>query len=198
MEWSRRLNLVMPVDTSTFDFKEWLFVNGFRRPLKDHEAFDFHAYLNSRNEPLLGLPQGTKIRAVLGGTVKFAGETGPRPPSKFWDGAILIQHRGDLASFYTHIQPIVNRDDRVRKGQVIAYVAYDESYQYPFNFHLHLALGHMPQLGRMIAELQRPVDPYPLLIRKRPKFAAFRVRRDGTYKIEITNRPKRSELAIPK
>lgn len=61
------LDLELPVRGEDIEgFKKLVNWNGYRR---DHQAFDFAAYINNEDECVLGLPPETPVRAVGDGKI---------------------------------------------------------------------------------------------------------------------------------
>jgi murein DD-endopeptidase MepM/ murein hydrolase activator NlpD len=74
-------------------------------------------------------PEGTPVRAVMGGTVRFAGEQGG------YGNVVYLDHGGSI-TVYAHLRSIaVERGARVAHGQVIGEVGRTGSASGP---HLHL------------------------------------------------------------
>lgn len=85
-----------------------------------------------------GVPTGTKVAAVDGGTVMGTGNTDAVPGCYSWGKWVLIKHPNGLASLYAHLSSIgVNEGDSVSRGQV---VGYSGATGYATGPHLHLTL----------------------------------------------------------
>ena len=90
---------------------------------------------------------GEPIHAAAAGTVTYVGDA-----LKGYGNLVLIRHEDGYVTAYAHAQSVaVKRDDRVAKGQVIAYAG---------------ATGDVsrPQLHFEIRQGVRPIDPKPLLV----------------------------------
>ncbi|MFW6364850.1 MAG: M23 family metallopeptidase [Spirochaetota bacterium] len=102
---------------------------------------DFHTGID------IAAPEGTPIRATAPGKVIMTG----------WGGGygkmVRIQHKYGFKSYYAHCSSIVvNNDDYVHKGQVIAYVGHTGA---STGNHLHYEI----RLGNV------PINPYPYMSR---------------------------------
>lgn len=63
----------------------------------------------------IGVPTGTPVRAMRGGSVRFAGEM------RGYGQVIWLEHRGGSLSAYAHLSELrVRTGDRVTGGQIIA------------------------------------------------------------------------------
>jgi len=92
----------------------------------------------------IAAPEGTPVRALMAGTVTFAGVMGG------YGNAVYIDH-GGTTSIYAHLASIaVSRGQRVSNRTVIGAVGHTGNATGP---HLHLE----------ILQGSRPVDPVPLL-----------------------------------
>jgi murein DD-endopeptidase MepM/ murein hydrolase activator NlpD len=68
-----------------------------------------------------GMPVGTKIKSVSGGTIRDFGNTDAFPGCYAWGKWILVDHDNGLSSLYAHLSSIlVSRGQRVESGEVIA------------------------------------------------------------------------------
>jgi murein DD-endopeptidase MepM/ murein hydrolase activator NlpD len=92
----------------------------------------------------VAVPQGTDVHAAEGGRVAYAGNE-----LKGYGNLILIRHDNGWVSAYAHSdQMLVQRDDVVRRGQVIAKAGRSGSVDQP-QLHFELRQG------------AKPVDPLP-------------------------------------
>lgn len=93
----------------------------------------------------LGVPEGTPVRAMAGGTVRFAGTQ---------DGfgtVVWLDHGGSVLSIYAHLSGVgVSAGDRVRGGAVVGWSGRTGEAAGP---HLHFEVWRWG----------RAVDPVPLL-----------------------------------
>lgn len=68
-----------------------------------------------------GAPIGTKVKAVLSGTVQATGNTDAYPGCYSWGKWVLIKHNNGLTSLYAHLSSIlVNPGETVATGDTIA------------------------------------------------------------------------------
>jgi murein DD-endopeptidase MepM/ murein hydrolase activator NlpD len=89
--------------------------------------------------------EGTPVRALMGGTVSFAGTMSG------YGNVVYVQHGSGTTSIYAHLSSVaVSRGARVDHGTVIGAVGRTGSATGP---HLHLEVW----------QSNRPVDPVPLL-----------------------------------
>ncbi len=100
-----------------------------------------------RNDGInIAAPRGTPVRAAAAGVVSYCGNE-----LKGYGNLVLLRHEGGYITAYAHVDNfIVNRNDHVAAGQVIAYSG---------------ATGDVatPQLHFEIRQGVRPVDPRALL-----------------------------------
>ena len=96
---------------------------------------------------------GTPIRAVLAGTVLYAGNTGN------WSGNhVAVQHADGTTTMSSHLAAMaVSADQTVQAGQVIGYVGQTGR---AFGAHLHFEV--YPS-GVRYGDVYRAVDPVPWL-----------------------------------
>ena len=96
----------------------------------------------------IALPLGTDIHAVEAGRIAYAGSE-----LKGYGNLVLIRHDNGWVSAYAHADEIlVKRDDRVKRGQIIARAGKTGSVDQP-QLHFELRQG------------SKPVDPLPHLER---------------------------------
>ena len=96
----------------------------------------------------LSVPLGTPVHAAEGGTVAYAGAE-----LKGYGNLILVRHDNGWVTAYAHNdQMLVQRGDKVRRGQVIARAGRTGSVDQP-QLHFELRQG------------SKPVDPVPFLDR---------------------------------
>ncbi|MEK7680120.1 MAG: peptidoglycan DD-metalloendopeptidase family protein, partial [Deltaproteobacteria bacterium] len=162
--WTPDLDIVSPIDVSFIEnFRGWLNWNGFGIA-NGHSAFDFAAYLTSGDGAVLGLPENTPVRAVADGTVLQV--LWPyKDPSRGYEGLINIGHGeitltlGDsMLSSYTHLIPLVQQGQKVRKREIIGKLYKDPGSEKGRLVHLHLELGNAWSMTRL-----RGVDPALIL-----------------------------------
>jgi murein DD-endopeptidase MepM/ murein hydrolase activator NlpD len=120
----------------------------FRWPLAGRVISDFGASgTGERNDGInISAQQGEPVRASASGTVSYCGNE-----LKGYGNLVLIRHDNGYITAYAHVANfIVNRDDRVLAGQVIAYAG---------------ATGDVtaPQLHFEIRQGVHAVDPKSLL-----------------------------------
>lgn len=85
-----------------------------------------------------GTPIGTKVKAVLDGTIQATGNTDAYPGCYSWGKWVLIKHNNGLTSLYAHLSSIlVNPGDTVARGDNIALSGNSGVSTGP---HLHLTL----------------------------------------------------------
>lgn len=85
-----------------------------------------------------GMPIGTKIYAVLDGTVQATGNTDAYPGCVSWGKWVLIKHPNGLSTLYAHLSSIlVTPGESVERGQTIALSG---NTGYSTGPHLHLTL----------------------------------------------------------
>ncbi|MDX2309089.1 MAG: peptidoglycan DD-metalloendopeptidase family protein [Hyphomicrobium sp.] len=94
----------------------------------------------------IAVPMGTDIHAAEDGVVAYAGDQ-----LKGYGNLILVRHDGGIVTAYAHSSEVlVKRNDRVKRGQVIAKAG---------------KTGHVdqPQVHFEVRKQERPVDPTPML-----------------------------------
>jgi len=189
MGWSPDLGVVMPVDGNKIaGFETWICWNGFD-PIA-HSGFDFACYLRKDNRIILGLPK-LEVCSILDGTVKDIFLTTPFSGffSTLLNGltfrnyfcTIVIEHEiGDqkLYSAYSHVNPLVVKGQRVKKGNTIAKLYKSPGNHTGYLVHLHFALSrnnpivtvtNIPRSIRLLRKLLKidmrafgkdyPIDP---------------------------------------
>lgn len=68
-----------------------------------------------------GVPVGTKVMSVSGGTVRGSGNTDAYPGCYAWGKWLLVDHDNGLSSMYAHLSSVlVSNGQRVEAGEVIA------------------------------------------------------------------------------
>jgi murein DD-endopeptidase MepM/ murein hydrolase activator NlpD len=93
----------------------------------------------------IDVPDGTEVRAMARGSVRFAGT------QSGYGQVIWLDHQGDLITVYAHLSAIrVREGEKVRNGQVIG-----------LSGHSGNAVG--PHLHFEVWRHGREVDPVPLL-----------------------------------
>jgi murein DD-endopeptidase MepM/ murein hydrolase activator NlpD len=94
--------------------------------------------------------RGTPIRAAADGIVTYSGNE-----LKGYGNLVLIKHDDEYVTAYAHAErTLVNRGDKVKKGEVIAYTGETGDVTEP---QLHFEIRHDT----------KPVDPRPLLMARR-------------------------------
>lgn len=157
-KWTPELDLVSPIDGTACipGFVQWVNWNGWG---PRHQALDFAAYLNQRNECVIGLPSETQIRAVADARVhKVFDDNINGSYSKY----IKLEHgeRGSrLFSEYHHVVPLVEHGQKVKKGQVIATLHKDPGEKKGRLVHLHFSLTQFWSDCRV-----NPVEVFPGLV----------------------------------
>jgi len=172
--WTSCTKTVTPIDESQIpNFKEWVWYQGFRKsstPFRrdGHEAFDFSAYLNTEGNCIVGLPEGTIVRAVRGGTVTQANLNDFR-----YSSFVNIEHgarNNGTWSGSVHVTPLVEDGQKVEIEQPIAKLYYQraESGGAEQLIHLHFALTNYYSLNNV------SVDPEKILFNRRlPRFKDY-------------------------
>lgn len=140
--WAK-LDSVLPIDGFELGgFKAWVNWNG-SEGTRDHritKAFDFAAYLTNDGRCILGLPEGTRVRAVADGIVRQV-RRGTLTDDDGYIEHISIEHCYDgsgIFSAYGHVISAVKPGRLVRKGEVIGNLYKDLSTKTGRLVHLHL------------------------------------------------------------
>lgn len=98
----------------------------------------------SHNGVDFGTPQGTPVKAVMGGVVQGTGNTDEQKGCGSYGRWILIRHPNGLSSIYGHLSAsLVSAGQNVQTGQVIAYSGGQPGVfgsGYSTGPHLHLGL----------------------------------------------------------
>ena len=120
----------------------------FRWPVRGRVIGEFGAKAGGdRNDGInLAVPEGTSVKAAEDGEVIYAGNE-----VKGYGNLVLVRHADGWVSAYAHASDIlVNRGDRVNRGQIIARAG---------------ATGNVsqPQLHFELRKGKNPVDPKPYL-----------------------------------
>jgi len=139
-------------------FQKWINWSGFKGYSPEHLGFDFAAYLTQDGKCILGLPKRTRVRAVADGTILEISHMR-------WEGFIIMEHQKNLAvgsSAYWHVQPLVEKWQVVKRGEVIAGLYWEAGHVQKL-VHLHLELNNdlnlrainpcslFPQIGELKA-----------------------------------------------
>ncbi|MDD5574934.1 MAG: diguanylate cyclase, partial [Candidatus Omnitrophica bacterium] len=185
--WTKELEVTVPVDDAQISgFKEWIHWNGFDAHMSYagpvHPGFDFAAYLTNDNNVVLGLPEHTPVVAAADGVVsQILWPYGS--PDLAYQCLINIDHGNTpemmagvaMMSRYAHVVPAVNKDQYVKKGDLIGHVYHDPGRKLPhFHFELANARG---------ATQPRSVDPVSILF---PGKKLPYAQPQGSYEFEIT------------
>ena len=120
----------------------------FRWPVRGRIISEYGAKSNGeRNEGInLAVPEGTSVKAADGGEVIYAGNE-----LKGYGNLVLVRHPNGYVSAYAHASELlVNRGDKVTRGQIIARAGATGSVSQP-QLHFELRKG------------QKAVDPRPFL-----------------------------------
>lgn len=120
----------------------------FRWPVRGRIISEYGARANGeRNEGInLAVPEGTSIKAAEGGEVIYSGNE-----LKGYGNLVLVRHPNGYVTAYAHASELlVNRGDKVSRGQIIARAGNTGSVSQP-QLHFELRKG------------QRAVDPKPYL-----------------------------------
>ena len=156
--WKQQLDIALPInDSDLINFNKWVNWNGYT---KQHIGFDFCAYLDKYNRCILGLSSKTPIRAIASGIVKQISQG--LVEGFGYATFINIEHGrkgGGLFSSYHHIISLVEHNQPVKKGEIIATLYGDKKDEGRF-VHLHFEMTN----GWNIKN--RRVDPstiFPLL-----------------------------------
>lgn len=162
--WVPGLDVIVPIDIASIpDFQRWVNFNGFH---PGHRGYDFSAYINGRNQCIVGLPPDARVKAVADGIV-----TRVYSPRGSYASDITIEHGGDregLRSVYDHVVPMAEEGRIVKKGDVIAALFKDPGNEEGRLVHLHLTLWNawevkpdradpaliFPEIGELVAEPQ--------------------------------------------
>lgn len=149
--WQELSEFRSPIDSRRIpNFASWINFNGYCK--EDHSALDLIAYLTKKGELVIGLPKGTKVRAVADGCV-YGVESGLLHSERF--SKVQISHskqidryhhtsncpryRHGIKATYVHLIPQVREGELVKAGQVIGELYFDEE-QGTYPSHLHLEL----------------------------------------------------------
>ncbi|WP_407051354.1 peptidoglycan DD-metalloendopeptidase family protein [Methyloraptor flagellatus] len=120
----------------------------FRWPVRGRVIGEFGAKPGGeRNDGInLAVPEGTSVKAAEDGEVIYAGNE-----LKGYGNLVLVRHADGWVSAYAHASDIlVNRGDKVNRGQIIARAGTTGNVNQP-QLHFELRKG------------QKPVDPKPYL-----------------------------------
>ena len=120
----------------------------FRWPVRGRVIGEFGAKPGGeRNDGInLAVPEGTSVKAAEDGEVIYAGNE-----LKGYGNLVLVRHSDGWVSAYAHASDIlVNRGDKVNRGQIIARAGTTGNVNQP-QLHFELRKG------------QKPVDPKPYL-----------------------------------
>jgi hypothetical protein len=125
--------------------REWLFLNGFRDPLRDHNAFDFSAYETFDGRVKLGIPP-TKVYSPFDGLVMGAyddrlnkwnvfGEPG------YGSGLEIFGKVDDfiVTAIFSHVTPLRGLE-RVNEGDVVGVTFESQNTETGTLGHLHYNL----------------------------------------------------------
>lgn len=126
-------NVILPINPEDIpNFKGWVNWNDFQSD--KHPGFDFATYFTQENSVVLGLPQGTPVRAICDGIIRFDSDI----INAAYFGEVIIEH-GDLRSIYYHIVPSIKSGD-VKRGQIIGNLFADEGDLEGRLVHLHFSI----------------------------------------------------------
>lgn len=120
----------------------------FRWPVRGRVIQEFGAKPNGeKNEGInLAVPEGTSVKAADDGEVIYAGNE-----IKGYGNLIVVRHGNGYTTAYAHASELlVNRGDKINRGQIIARAGATGSVSQP-QLHFELRKG------------QKPVDPKPFL-----------------------------------
>jgi murein DD-endopeptidase MepM/ murein hydrolase activator NlpD len=120
----------------------------FRWPVRGRIISEYGAKANGeKNEGInLAVPEGTSVKAADGGEVIYSGNE-----LKGYGNLVLVRHDNGFVSAYAHASELlVNRGDKVTRGQIIARAGATGSVSQP-QLHFELRKG------------QKAVDPKPYL-----------------------------------
>jgi murein DD-endopeptidase MepM/ murein hydrolase activator NlpD len=120
----------------------------FRWPVRGRIISEYGARANGeKNEGInLAVPEGTSVKAADGGEVIYSGNE-----LKGYGNLVLVRHPNGYVSAYAHASELlVNRGDKVTRGQIIARAGATGSVSQP-QLHFELRKG------------QKAVDPKPYL-----------------------------------
>ncbi len=118
----------------------------FRWPVRGRIISPFGPKANGANNDGINIsvPEGTSVKAAENGVVAYAGNE-----LEGFGNLILIRHQNGFVTAYAHNSNImVQRGDRVRRGQVIARAGQTGSVD-------------TPQLHFELRQASRPIDPIP-------------------------------------
>ncbi|MBT6069084.1 M23 family metallopeptidase [Candidatus Peregrinibacteria bacterium] len=153
-KWSSESDVSPPIRGEDLpDFEGWVNFNGFS---SRHPAYDYAAYLTDGGKCcVLGLPEGTPVRAVADGTVYQVILDAP-PYMRI----INIEH-GEVGtgviSSYGHVVPSVSYRQKVTRGDVIGTLYKDPGNKRGRLVHLHFRMYHA--WGSVRCGVNRPADP---------------------------------------
>ena len=120
----------------------------FRWPVRGRIISEYGAKPNGeKNEGInLAVPEGTSVKAADGGDVIYSGNE-----LKGYGNLVLVRHSNGYVTAYAHASELlVNRGDKVERGQIIARAGATGSVTQP-QLHFELRKG------------QKPIDPKPFL-----------------------------------
>jgi len=157
--WGSDLDIVLPIngpDIANFD--KWVNWRGYTQ---NHRGFDFAAYLTKDKRCVLGLPSETPIRAVADGVVKQISQG----LAEYYQYATFIniahgKEDSGMFSCYHHVEPLVEPNQPVKKGDIIAIL-----YKDPGNYkgklvHLHFELTNGWDIKNRYVD---PISIFPIL-----------------------------------
>ncbi len=177
--WSPGMNIELPVRGEDIKyFKEWVNWNCYSN---EHDGFDFAAYINSKGKCVLGLPAETPIRAIADGAVMQVSQG--LTEGDGYGTWITIEHGKESyrVSQYHHVNPLVDWDQHVKKGDVIATLHKDNGSSEGRLVHLHLCLYDWPENIK-----RRGIDPEQIF----PEVARLKAYPQGRKNFSIPNGKK--------
>lgn len=135
--WTHNLDIVSPIDTSRIrGFARWVNWSGWKGYDQEHTAYDFAAYMDTKERCVLGLPKGTLVRAIADGIVNNEND------EESYYNSVYVYHGANrgLASCYVHVVPLKEDSTRVKKGEPIAILYADRGTLRGELVHLHFEL----------------------------------------------------------
>ena len=135
-EWLPGLDITPPIAGEDIPgFKAWVGWNGYGM---NHKGLDFAAYLNDKDELVIGLPPETPVRAVADGEIIQTGDYLGR-----YATFINIAHGNpsdNIYSCYHHVSSEKRETRMVRKGEIIGHLYKDKGEDEGRLVHLHFSL----------------------------------------------------------
>ena len=174
--WAPNLEMILPIDPEELqEFMAWINWNGYRDQIPGwHVGYDFAAYLSCEEVPILGLPEGTTVRAVADGMIKQVWEYYKRTFGNNYYTTITIGHAkngGGLISRYTHVTPSVHAGQWVEAGEKIGEVCRPHrKIRRNCPVHLHLGLYNADYMAVDPAQIFESISDYVAKPQRKKRF----------------------------